>query len=55
MLVNAVKGYKALNNDEEAENFISRAHLLIKTDDNTEESSDGSDVEMKTEQVSDEE
>ena len=48
MLVNAVKGYKALNSDEEAEDFIKRAHLLvkIKKEDNTDESnSEFSDIE----------
>ncbi|KAL7023714.1 hypothetical protein ACKWTF_012748 [Chironomus riparius] len=59
MLVNAVKGYKVLNNDEEAEDFIKRAHLLIKfkKDNNTDESSDIEKEEplnIKNEMISDE-
>lgn len=47
MLVNAVKGFKALNNDEEAEEFIKRAHSLIKIKKETDDTSESSDDEYK--------
>ena len=57
MLINAVKGYKALDNDEEAEMFIKRAHSLIKfkKSGKSKESDESSDFEIKKESLSDEE